>query len=117
MVKAKINMKNGTRVTLEGSENELKKILNALSIDSIDGVRKKETTRRRRKLTISDGILEMKEEGFFDIPRSLVEIKGALSEKGMIYEITTLSTQVLRQVRKRNLGRVKDGKRWKYVKR
>ena len=40
-----------------------------------------------------------------------------LEEKGRIYEITTLSTQVIRQVRKRNLGRIKQENKWKYVQR
>jgi hypothetical protein len=69
------------------------------------------------KMSIGDMILELREEGFFDKPKSLVEIKNALEEKGRIYETTTLSAQVIRQIRKRILGRIKQDKKWMYVKR
>jgi hypothetical protein len=39
----------------------------------------------------------------------------ALEEQGQFYPVTSLSPTVLRLVRKRELRRIKDKKRWLYV--
>jgi len=119
MVKGEIKTKDGTHIIIEGSEEEVKRILGVIS--SRNDYQKKEKQEKKRekneKMSIADMLHELKEEGFFNKPRGLIEIKNALSEKGAIYEITTLSTQLIRQVRKRRLGRIKQEKKWKYVKR
>jgi hypothetical protein len=119
MVKAEIKNTDGTHITIEGSEEEVKRLISLLkSPDIIKDKRKSQEEKApSSKMSISDMLLELKEEKFFDNPKSLVEIKNALEEKGRIYEITTLSAQVIRQVRKRNLGRIKKDKKWMYVKR
>ncbi len=119
MVKAEIKKKDGTRIVIDGSEEEVKRLLDLIHEDRPVKTQKakenKET--KKEKMSIGDMILEIKEEGFFDSPKSLVEIKNALSEKGGIYEVTTLSTSVIRLVRRRILGRVKRDSKWMYVKR
>jgi hypothetical protein len=42
-------------------------------------------------------------------------VKAALEEMGHHYPVTTLSGAMLRQVRKHNLRRVKQDKRWVYT--
>lgn len=118
MVKAEIKKKDGTHIVIEGSEEEVKRLLDLIHEDKpVKNKKTKDNEIKKGKLSIGDVILELREEGFFAKPKSLVEIKNALSEKGRIYDVTTLSTQVIRQVRKRNLGRLKQDKKWMYVKR
>lgn len=117
LVKAEIKKKDGTHIVFEGSEEEVKRLLDLIREDKSVKIQKaKDNETKKGKLSIGDMILELREEGFFAKPKSLVEIKNALSEKGRIYDVTTLSTQVIRQVRKRNLGRLKQDKKWMYVK-
>ena len=119
MVKAEIKKKDGTRIVIDGSEEEVKRLLDLIHEEKLSKVAKARDDNGAKlgKMSIGDILLELKDEGFFDTPRSLVEIKNALAEKGRIYEMTTLSTQVIRQVRKRTLGRIKQEKKWMYVKR
>lgn len=118
MVKAEIKKKDGTHIVIDGSEVEVKRLLNLLHGETPTIPKTKEKKESPlEKMSIGDMILELREEGFFDKPKSLVEIKNALAEKGRIYEASTLSAQVIRQVRKRNIGRIKQDKKWMYVKR
>lgn len=116
MVKAEIKKKDGTHIVIDGSEEEVKRLFNLIHDEKPARIPKAKETREAKigKLSIGDMILELKEEGFFDKPKGLVEIKNALAEKGGIYEASTLSAQVIRQVRKRNLGRIKQDKKWMY---
>lgn len=116
MVKAEIKKKDGTQIVIDGSEEEVRRLLNLINEDKFAKTLKTKEA-RIGKMSIGDMLVELREEGFFDSPRSLVEIKNALAEKGRIYEVNTLSAQVIRQVRKRNLGRIKQDKKWMYVKR
>ena len=119
MVKAEFKKKDGTHIIIDGSEEEVKRLLSLVYEEKPSKATKAKNDKEAKlgKMSIGDVLLELKDEGFFDTPRSLVEIKNALAEKGRIYEVTTLSTQVIRQIRKRNLGRIKQDKKWMYVKR
>lgn len=123
MVKAEITKSDGTKIIIDGSEEEVKRILsyeNKIVVPEKRQAIKNENKKQLKssgKLSISDQIEELKEEGFFDQPKGLIEIKNVLSEKGMIYAITTLSGKVIEKVRKRELGRIKEENKWKYVKR
>ena len=74
-------------------------------------------TRARGKVrsTPSGVIGELIESGFFKKPKELSAIKDALEERGHFYPVTTLSPTVLRLVKKKELRRIKEDKRWKYV--
>lgn len=118
MAKASIITKAGTKIQLEGSPEEIARVL--------DNIRRKEEVASRpihkartikTPATATDGILALREGGFFDKPRNLIQIKQALEEQGMIYPVTSLSGRVLVFVRKRLLGRIKQNKIWHYVKR
>jgi len=118
MVKAEIKEKDGTHIIIDGSEGEVRRLLSLIQGEKPTKTQKDKGNKdvKTEKMSIGDILSELKYEGFFDKPRSLVEIKNALAEKGRICELTTLSPQVIRQVRKRNLGRIKQDKKWKYVK-
>src|SRR2546422_2980654 len=116
MAKAEIVSKDGTKITIDGTPEEIAKI--------IDDVKKKDERKKLKEsfgvggpTTATDFILELREQGFFNKPKTLAEIKTKLAENGLIYPVTSLSAVVLAQVRKRNLGRVKTGKFWGYVRR
>lgn len=55
------------------------------------------------------------ESGFFQEPKDLRAVQAGLAEKGHRYPLTSLSSAMLRQVRRRNLRRIKDKKLWTYV--
>ncbi len=122
MAKATIKTKEGTHITIEGEKEELVKIIKLLEQPSTQTTRVKSKLRRAQKsttarLSMHDLIEELKTEKFFDKPRSLVEIKNAFAEKGHIYNLNSISTPVVRLVRKRVIGRIKKDKKWLYVRR
>jgi hypothetical protein len=66
-------------------------------------------------------ILLLKDEGFFAVPRSLVEIRAELRAHGWILPMTSLSGPLQGLVQARELRRIKEQgtkqKVWKYVNR
>jgi len=120
MPKAKITTKEGTLITVEGTDNEVVSIIRTINEKENIKTYKKASVKKEEKVpkfSATDLILSMREDGFFDKPKSLIEIKCALEEQGYFYPITTLSGTVLDLVRKRSIGRIKQGKKWFYVKR
>lgn len=120
MPKANIKTKDGAIITIEGSEEEVIRIINKLSVKKTEKLKKikaKGKIKPTTKITMSDLVNELKEEGFFDEPRSLVKIKNAFAEKGYVYSVEAISTPMLRLVKKRVIGRIKKDRKWMYVKR
>lgn len=119
MPKATLTTKNGATVVIEGSEEEVQQILSRIenSGESAKPAKGNSPQRKAEKRlpSATDAILELNREGFFDKPKGLADIKQKLASQGMIYPVTTLSGVVLALVRKRSLGRVKEGARWAYV--
>jgi hypothetical protein len=58
----------------------------------------------------------LKEDGFFEKPKSLADISKALEEQGYLYPVTSLSGVVLGLVQKKVLRRKKVDKKWGYGK-
>jgi len=113
MPKAEILTKDGTRITVDGTSDQIARI--------IQDVRKKDERKKMKEslgvggpTTATDFILLLREQDYFKKPRTLAEIKEKLAENGLVYPITTLSPLVLSQVRKGNLGRVRTGALWTY---
>jgi hypothetical protein len=77
----------------------------------------KASKRKAGKVSISTLILELKEEGFFKQPQGSNAIQKKLASRGHHYPATSLTAPLQRLVRNRELGRVPDGKRGKYVQR
>lgn len=117
MAKAYVTTASGAKVTVEGTTEEV-----ALLVARLEG-KGKPTERRSRvskggsrpKATPTNLISDLIDGGFFKKPKELSAIKRALEEQGHYYPVTTLSPVVLRLVRKRQLRRIKDQKRWLYV--
>ena len=118
MAKANIETKSGTKIIIEGTSEEISEIV-AIVQRREEGHRVKSQSKAaqiNRGTTLSDLIIEMREEGYFDKPQGLIEIKRILEEKGHIYPVTTLSGLLLVATKKRTLRRLQEGKRWVYVK-
>ena len=129
MAKATVTTGSGLKVVVEGSQEEVHNIIQQLGSGSERSKRARRVASAKRGKhftsgkggkrlpTATDAILELKEEGFFDKPKALADIKEKLADQGMIHPLTTLSGVVLVLVRRRQLGRVKEDGRWSYVSR
>lgn len=120
MAKAEVVTAAGTKIVIEGTVEEVKEIIN--SVKSIENtqqkrIEKNENNKVGKANNATNTIQLLRENGFFNKPKSLIEIKKALDEQGMIYPVTTLSGILLKLVRKRIIGRVDVNKKWCYVKR
>ncbi len=119
MAKANIDTKSGTKITIEGTSEEISEIISVVQRREESGRIRAQSTKeitKNKGTKLSDLLLEMREEGYFDKPQGLVEVKKILEEKGHIYPVTTLSGVLLAAVKKRTLRRLPEGKRWVYVK-
>ena len=123
MTKATIKSKSGAVVTIEGSEKEVASILatleRATTVERTKGLMTKTQAakkERKKRATASDLVIGLKEDGFFDRPKGLMEISKALEEGGYLYPVTTLSGVMLGLVQKKLVGRKKIEGRWVYGK-
>jgi hypothetical protein len=123
MAKATIKSKTGATITIEGSQEEVSNIIAVFEKKSVVGhakeaIARAKTTKRseRKKDSASDLIIGLREEGFFEKPKSLGDIGAALEEKGFLYPSTTLSGVVLGLLKKRELRRKKSEGKWVYGK-
>ena len=121
MAKAHIVTKDGAKITIEGTPQEV-----AALVASFEGSKpsapvdrgariSKGAVKSRTKATPTNSIVNLIDGGFFRKPKELSAIKMALEEQGHFFPVTSLSPAVLRLVRKRQLRRIKDKKRWLYV--
>lgn len=119
MPKATLTTGDGTKVVIEGTAEEVRELLSKLGTPGrkpkTGGVRKTVRTAGRTRPSMTDSIIELKLEGFFNKPKGLSEIKEKLASMGMIYPVTSISGTVLSLVKRRELGRVKEDGRWCYV--
>jgi hypothetical protein len=118
MAKAYITTKSGTKVTIEGSPDEVAALIVRFE-GSKSAPSRSEPKSRQRQRAASTGpvalVSELIDGGFFKKPKELSAIKIALEEQGHYYPVTSLSPVLLRLVRRRSLRRIKDKKRWLYV--
>lgn len=117
MAKAQIVTSEGTRVSFEGTPDEVANLV--ARFESKRAPKQNQTGHRRDgklKLGPQDHISTLIDQGFFKKPQGLGAIKVALEEQGFFYAVTSLSPVVLRLVRKRELRRIKTAKLWTYVK-
>lgn len=123
MAKATIKAKSGAVITIEGSESEVSNILSVFERTSVVGHAKEAATKSKahkketkKRLAASDLVVNLKEDGFFEKPKSLSDISKALEEQGYLYPVTSLSGIVLGLVQKRILRRKKAAGKWVYGK-
>jgi hypothetical protein len=121
MAKANIETTNGTKITIDGNEDEIAKIIKAINHQEphIERTVPKDIKKSKMKTKsgLTDYVRELKEEGFFDKPKDLVQIKNELARKTLIYPITSIQPTLVRLIQNRELGRLKENLKWVYVKR
>ncbi|HEX4542492.1 MAG TPA: hypothetical protein VH114_04940 [Candidatus Acidoferrum sp.] len=119
MAKATITNDKGLKIVVEGSPEEVQNIIRQMGGGAGHSKQQAGSAAKagKRLPSATDAILELNEEGFFNKPKALADIKQKLADQGMIYPLTTLSGVVLLLVRRRKLGRVKEDGRWSYVSR
>lgn len=123
MAKATIKSGSGAVITVEGSEEEVSRILSAYERTSVVGQAKQAIARSKamkrsdkKREGAGDLVIKLREEGFFDKPKGLGEVSEALEAEGFLYPTTSLSGVVLGLVKKRELRRKKVDGRWVYGK-
>ena len=72
--------------------------------------------RIKKRDSASDLIVGLKENGFFEKPKSLGDIATKLEEQGYLYAVTSLSGIVLGLVKKGHLRRKRLEGKWVYGK-
>ena len=121
MAKAHITTKTGTKITVEGTPKEVAELVAELGQKAAaprvrDRSGEKAAKRQdKQKATPINLISSLIDGGFFRKPKDLAAVKIALEEMGHFFPVTTLSPVLLRLVRKRQLRRIKDKKRWFYT--
>jgi hypothetical protein len=121
MAKAQITLAGGIVVSVSGTPEEVTAVISRLQGGGSTPKDSTSTTARSRpknssgRVQITELIEQLIEAGFFKKPKDLAAVKVALEEMGHHYPVTTLSPTMLRQVRKRNLRRLKEGSRWVYT--
>ena len=124
MAKANIITKQGTKITVEGDAREVATIIGQLEGDSLAPKHRQPkaratssspSTKKAHKTTPVNLVCSLIDGGFFRKPKDLGAVKTALEELGHFYPVTTLSPALLRLVRKRQLRRIKEKKRWLYT--
>jgi hypothetical protein len=120
MAKATLVTKDGLKITVEGTPDEVVSLVRKLEGDGGTLGKKAAARARTKRATMTksgpaDLIAELIDGGFFKTPQGLGAIRLALQEQGHYYPLTTLSPLLLRFVRNRRIRRIKDKKRWQYV--
>jgi hypothetical protein len=126
--KASVVLADGTKVTIQGTGDEVATVLQRLSGGPTSpGDGGKGTRRHRGKARAKPGSAKAKAKGpadyirklvtddFFKTKRGLGEVQKKLEEGAHIYPVTHLSPVLFRLVRARELRRIKEGGTWKYV--
>jgi hypothetical protein len=123
MPKATIKTQSGAVITVEGSEKEISHVLadferSRLVTREKEAVSKKTSARKEQKkrFAVSDLVVSLKEDGYFEKPKGLVEIAHALEEAGHLVPVTTLSGVMLGLVQKKLFRRKKVDGKWVYGK-
>jgi hypothetical protein len=133
MAKAKVQLSDGTTVTIEGTPDEVAAMLRRLSPagSTSESYRKKGPRQAQRRGSASVGsgsrstrsptkgpvdyIRELLDDDFFKTKRGLGEVRSKLEERAHIYPNTTISPVLFRMVRNRELRRIREDGKWKYV--
>jgi hypothetical protein len=121
MAEAKITLPDGIVLVVSGTPDEITAVVARLqggesasrTVASPTGRSRAKTPSGRAQLT--ELVRQLIESGLFKQPKDLGAVKAALEERGHHFPVTTLSPALLRQVRKRNLRRLKQGNRWVYT--
>ena len=115
MAKAKITTPEGIKINIDGTPKEIAAIVEDLKGKAAEaGPTRRRAKAKSGRVLLGDLLASLKDGGFFKKPRDLASVKSTLEEMGHHYPVTTLSPIMLRQVRSRNLRRIREKGRWLY---
>ena len=123
VVRTELQLPNGTKAIVEGTEEEVIRVAAALQVTSQAPMRlTQEDTKKPNKITPSRGgptthITELAHDDFFSQPRSLGDVKTGLAERGHPYPVESLSGPIVTVVQQKLIRRYKEGGTWKYINR
>lgn len=123
MAKAAIDTSSGLKISIEGTADEIAAIIACVKKDEISTspkkaiFEKKQTRSVNSSTSLVDLILDLKMTGFFDQPKKVSDVQDSLAQQTHHYPTESVSTALIRRVKKGELGRVKLGTAWAYVKR
>jgi len=117
MPKAIIELKDGTKVSVEGTPEEIAETKELMIVKEGKRLIRKEKKVIPKKIGPISLILKLKEEKFFDKPRAIGEVKQKLEEKTYYYPSSSLSPALIRLVKQGELGRLKKDGKWMWAKR
>ena len=125
MAKATITRGDGTKITIEGTSEEVAALAQRLSTESpsrgVKSAGSGKVALRKRSGVLSapvgatGHIRALMQEGFFKTRRGLPDVQKKLEEQGHIYPQTSLSPPLINLIRRKELRRLKEGGGWKYV--
>lgn len=120
MPRASLTLHNGTQVNIQGSEEEIARIIRGITEGEggLEHNRKPKSPSAKSRgapTGPTDHIRGLVDEGFFRQKRGIGDIQKALEAEGHIYATTTLSPLLVRLTRNRVLRRLKEEGAWKYV--
>jgi hypothetical protein len=132
VVKAQIVRADGTKITIDGTSEEVAQLVSRISdaaaTPNAESHVPPKTARPRNKYKATkttaavakskgpiDYIRDLISEGFFTNKRGLGDVQAKLEEGAHIYAVTTLSPALFRLVRSKELRRLKEQGRWVYV--
>lgn len=121
MPNAEITTEDGLHIKIEGTTEEVAALIDCVKsrIHQSPPTYNEEKPKKIKtaKKTLSDIVLDLKYEGFFDTPKTASKVKDVLEQKGHFFRFETVSTTLIRLLKQNNLGRVKETGKWAYVKR
>ena len=78
---------------------------------------KQQNLPKEKKYTgLAGSLIDLTSESFFDTPKELKEIREKLKANAVFYPTTNYPDALLRLVKNKKLRRLKEDKKWKYVK-
>jgi hypothetical protein len=123
MAKAAIETNSGLKISVEGTADEVSSIIAHVRNCEIPQSPKMAIHEKKQKrstnssTSLVDLILELKSGGFFNQPKKVGDVRDSLAQQTHHYPTESISTALIRHVKKGELGRVKEGTVWAYVKR
>jgi hypothetical protein len=123
MPKADLVLPDGTKVTIDGTTEEVARLLATYSSPPKPGSAaaphspksKAGDTKKTSRKGPTAFIIELRDEGYFKTKRTLASIQAALEQRGHIYAKKTISQLLIQLTRRRELRRIKENKIWEYV--
>jgi len=132
MAKANLVLPDGTKVTIDGTTDEVASLLERFSSTGVPsspgrassppatrrksgGKAKANTKTKAKRAGPTDYIRDLIDEGYFKTKREIGAVRDKLEERAHIYPVTSISGPLYRLVKNKELRRIKEDGTWRYV--